>query len=99
MNEFLVDYESVVAIMHTPAVRSFSQKRLSVLEARFELHRSLNGERELSDLKKIAHRDFYNVRKVHFARVRHSVATYGQLLLFYDQSMREKAWRSRKRGG
>ena len=31
-------------------------------------------------------------------RVRHSVAVYGQRLLFCDQSMREKAWRSRKRG-
>ena len=31
-------------------------------------------------------------------RVRHSIAIYGQLLLFCDQSMREKAWRSRKRG-
>ncbi len=30
--------------------------------------------------------------------VRHSSAIYGQLLLFCDQSMREKAWRSRKRG-
>ena len=31
-------------------------------------------------------------------KVRHSVAIYGQLLLFCDQSMREKAWRSRKHG-
>ena len=31
-------------------------------------------------------------------RVRHSVAMYSQLLVFCDQSMREKAWRSRKRG-
>ena len=31
-------------------------------------------------------------------RVRHSVAIYGQLLLFCDQSMREKAWRGHKRG-
>ena len=30
-------------------------------------------------------------------RVRHSVAIYGQFLLFCDQSMREKAWRIRKR--
>ncbi len=29
---------------------------------------------------------------------RHSVAIYGQLLLFCYQSIREKAWRSRKRG-
>ena len=28
-------------------------------------------------------------------RVRHSVAINGQFLLFCDQSMREKAWRSR----
>ncbi len=32
------------------------------------------------------------------SRVRHSVAIYGQILLFCDQSMREKAWGSRKRG-
>jgi hypothetical protein len=31
-------------------------------------------------------------------RVRHSVAMYGQRLLFCDQSMREKDWRSRARG-
>jgi hypothetical protein len=31
-------------------------------------------------------------------RVRRSVAINGQLLLFCDQSVREKAWRSRKRG-
>ena len=30
--------------------------------------------------------------------VRHSISIFGQLLLFSDQSMREKAWRSRKRG-
>ncbi len=30
-------------------------------------------------------------------RVRHSVATYGQRLLCCDQSMRKKAWCSRKR--
>jgi hypothetical protein len=32
------------------------------------------------------------------SRVRHSVAIYGQRTLHCDQSMREKAWRSRKRG-
>ncbi len=30
-------------------------------------------------------------------RVRHSVAIYGQRLLVCDQSLREKAWCSRKR--
>ncbi len=34
----------------------------------------------------------------HLCRVRHSVAIHSQLLLFCDQSMREKAWCSRKRG-
>ncbi len=33
--------------------------------------------------------------KYTFGRVRHSVAIYGQLLLFCDQSMRETAWRRR----
>jgi hypothetical protein len=28
----------------------------------------------------------------HMARVQHSIAIFGQLLLFCDQSMREKAW-------
>ncbi len=31
-------------------------------------------------------------------RVRHCVAIYGHLLLFWDQNLREKAWRSRARG-
>ncbi len=31
-------------------------------------------------------------------RVRHSVAIFGQRLMVCDQSMREKAWRSRKPG-
>ena len=33
-----------------------------------------------------------------YVRVRHSVAIFGQRFMVCDQSMREKAWRSRKRG-
>ena len=45
-------------------VKSFSFKRLAVLEQRFNLHVLLNGWRELAAQKSVPHRDFYNVRKV-----------------------------------
>ena len=78
--DFLADYEEACNVVHTPAVRSFAQRRLMVLESRFELHRSLNGEKELADLKKVPHRDFYNVRKVD-THVHHSACMNQKHLL------------------
>lgn len=47
-------------------VRSLCFKRMQLLEARFNLHVLLNQEAELAAQKSVPHRDFYNIRKVHF---------------------------------
>ena len=45
-------------------LKSFCYRRLSYLSSKFQLHNLLNELRELAAQKAVAHRDFYNVRKV-----------------------------------
>ena len=45
-------------------LKSFCYRRLSYLSSKFQLHVLLNELRELAAQKAVAHRDFYNVRKV-----------------------------------
>ena len=44
--------------------KSFAYRRLKYLDSRHSLHSLLNENRELAAMKEVAHRDFYNVRKV-----------------------------------
>ena len=44
--------------------KSFAYRRLKYLDSRYSLHLLLNENRELAAMKEVAHRDFYNVRKV-----------------------------------
>ncbi|XP_003366531.1 AMP deaminase 2 [Trichinella spiralis] len=44
--------------------KSFCHRRLSYLNAKFQLHILLNDIREMTEQKSVAHRDFYNIRKV-----------------------------------
>ena len=59
-----VRLQELVRIAHAPFVKTFTFRRLGLLEARFGLHVQLNAERELAESKTNPHRDFYNVRKV-----------------------------------
>ena len=62
--EFVSDFEYLRRIISTGPIKSYSFKRLKLLEARFKLHILLNDTRELEATKSVPHRDFYNVRKV-----------------------------------
>jgi hypothetical protein len=62
--EYHSDYFELCRIVHSPFVKSFAYRRLELLEARFQLHKQLNSDRELMESKAVPHRDFYNVRKV-----------------------------------
>jgi len=63
-SEYHSDYFELCRIVHSPFVKSFAYRRLELLEARFQLHKQLNSDRELMESKAVPHRDFYNVRKV-----------------------------------
>ncbi|XP_008409109.1 AMP deaminase 3b [Poecilia reticulata] len=44
--------------------KTYCHRRLNFLESKFYLHEMLNEMAEMKELKSVAHRDFYNVRKV-----------------------------------
>lgn len=62
--EFVKDFDYLRRIISAGPVKSYSFKRLKLLQARFDLHILLNDTRELEATKSVPHRDFYNVRKV-----------------------------------
>lgn len=64
--EFVADFDYLRRMISAGPVKSYSFKRLKLLEARFKLHILLNDTRELEATKSVPHRDFYNVRKVRF---------------------------------
>ena len=62
---------------------------MQLLEAKFNLHVLLNSNRELEVVKRIPHRDFYNVRKVD-THVHHSASmSQRQLLRFIVDKLHE----------
>lgn len=44
--------------------KTYCHRRLNFLSSKFNLHEMLNEMAELKELKRVPHRDFYNVRKV-----------------------------------
>ena len=66
LNMFVTDMHLMCALIADGPLKSFCYRRLSYLSAKFQLHVLLNELRELAAQKAVAHRDFYNVRKVRF---------------------------------
>ena len=64
LDEFVYDMQLLCALIADGPLKSFCYRRLSYLSSKFQLHVLLNELRELAAQKAVAHRDFYNVRKV-----------------------------------
>ena len=64
LDEFVRDMHLMCALIADGPLKSFCYRRLSYLSSKFQLHVLLNELRELAAQKAVAHRDFYNVRKV-----------------------------------
>lgn len=58
------DLRSVMRVVENGPAKTFCFRRLMLLEARFNMHMLLNENIELAACKRVASRDFYNVRKV-----------------------------------
>ena len=80
VEEFYEDFHELTHLLTSGPVKTYSYKRLQVLEARFHLHKLLNSDRELSAQKSVPHRDFYNIRKVD-THVHHSACMHLKHLL------------------
>ena len=55
----------VLKIAAKGPVKTFCHHRLGLQEQKFNLHITLNADKEFLAQKSAPHRDFYNVRKVH----------------------------------
>ena len=75
LNAFVTDMHLLCALIADGPLKSFCYRRLSYLSAKFQLHVLLNELRELAAQKAVAHRDFYNVRKVRAPNSTSSVRT------------------------
>ncbi len=87
--EFAAAYGELLSIIHSSAVKGHAFRRLELLEMRFNLHRSLNADRELTEQKTVPHRDFYNTRKVD-THVHHSACMNQKHLLRFIKSKLRK---------
>ncbi|KAK4047014.1 AMP deaminase [Microbotryomycetes sp. JL201] len=69
IKEYFQDLDEVLSVIsdgkfvqHSPA-KSFAWRRLRYLESKWNLYVLLNEYREMAEMKRVSHRDFYNVRK------------------------------------
>lgn len=64
LKTYVTDMHLMCALIADGPLKSFCYRRLQYLSSKFQLHVLLNELRELAAQKAVAHRDFYNVRKV-----------------------------------
>ncbi|XP_017285730.1 AMP deaminase 3b isoform X2 [Kryptolebias marmoratus] len=64
LETFAIDLSHVLAMIADGPTKTYCHRRLNFLASKFHLHEMLNEMAELRELKRVAHRDFYNVRKV-----------------------------------
>lgn len=64
VREYFMDLEYVLGVISDGPTKSFAYRRLKYLSSKFSMYSLLNEFQELADMKRVPHRDFYNVRKV-----------------------------------
>ncbi|WFD28115.1 AMP deaminase [Malassezia nana] len=78
--EWFDDHDYLVSVTSDGPAKTFAWQRLKYLEGKWNLYKLLNEYRETDLLKRVSHRDFYNVRKVD-THVHHSASMNQKHLL------------------
>ncbi len=91
LDQFVSDMHLLCALIADGPLKSFCYKRLSYLSSKFQLHVLLNELRELAAQKAVAHRDFYNVRKVDTHIHAASCMNQKHLLRFIKKALKTEA--------
>jgi AMP deaminase len=84
IKEYFQDLDEVLSVISDGPAKSFAWRRLRYLESKWNLYVLLNEYRELAEMKRVSHRDFYNVRKVRFLSLssfRFELSTHGHPLV------------------
>ncbi|PLW53315.1 hypothetical protein PCANC_06199 [Puccinia coronata f. sp. avenae] len=90
IREYFLDLEFVFDSISNGPAKSFAWRRLKYLESKFSMYVLLNEYQELADMKRVPHRDFYNVRKVD-THVHHSAAMNQKHLLRFIKSKMKRS--------
>ncbi|KDN45375.1 hypothetical protein RSAG8_04962, partial [Rhizoctonia solani AG-8 WAC10335] len=64
IKDFFMDLDTVLNIVTDGPTKSFAFRRLKYLSSKWQMYTLLNEYQELADMKRVPHRDFYNLRKV-----------------------------------
>ncbi|TRY71988.1 hypothetical protein TCAL_03957 [Tigriopus californicus] len=91
LGKFIKDMHLLCALIADGPLKSFCYRRLSYLSSKFQLHVLLNELRELAAQKAVAHRDFYNVRKVDTHIHAASCMNQKHLLRFIKKALKTEA--------
>ncbi|KDQ11454.1 hypothetical protein BOTBODRAFT_455558 [Botryobasidium botryosum FD-172 SS1] len=88
LREYFIDLDYVLGVVSDGPAKSFAFKRLKYLSSKFQMYTLLNEYEELAEMKRVPHRDFYNVRKVD-THVHHSSSmNQKHLLRFIKHKMK-----------
>ncbi|GAA6002252.1 AMP deaminase [Rhodotorula paludigena] len=85
IKEYFQDLDEVLSVISDGPAKSFAFRRLRYLESKWNLYVLLNEYRELAEMKRVSHRDFYNVRKVD-THVHHSASMNQKHMLRFIKS-------------
>ncbi|KLO14771.1 AMP deaminase [Schizopora paradoxa] len=85
IREYYVDLDYVLSVISDGPTKSFAFRRLKYLASKWSMYSLVNEYRETADMKKVPHRDFYNVRKVD-THVHHSSSMNQKHLLRFIKS-------------
>lgn len=80
IGEYFKDLDYLLSVISDGPSKSFAWRRLKYLDGKWNLYILLNEYQELADMKRVPHRDFYNVRKVD-THVHHSASMNQKHLL------------------
>eukprot|EP00029_Vermamoeba_vermiformis_P006968 TRINITY_DN2879_c0_g1_i2.p1 TRINITY_DN2879_c0_g1~~TRINITY_DN2879_c0_g1_i2.p1 ORF type:complete len:527 (-),score=190.73 TRINITY_DN2879_c0_g1_i2:715-2271(-) len=64
LREYYTDLNTLLKIANEGPNKTYCYERLALLESCFVLHKTLNQDKEKLHQMNVAHRDFYNIRKV-----------------------------------
>ncbi|GLB38642.1 putative metallo-dependent hydrolases superfamily, adenosine and AMP deaminases family protein [Lyophyllum shimeji] len=90
IREYFVDLDFVLGVIADGPTKSFAFRRLKYLASKFTMYTLLNEFQELADMKRVPHRDFYNVRKVD-THIHHSSCMNQKHLLRFIKSKMKRS--------
>ncbi|KAF8264766.1 hypothetical protein EI94DRAFT_1591743 [Lactarius quietus] len=91
IREYFMDLDFILGFISDGPTKSFAFRRLQYLRGKFTMYTLLNEIQEMTEMKRVPHRDFYNVRKVD-THVHHSSSmNQKHLLRFIKAKMKRNS--------